>query len=147
MGTHKPGHQTRFKSQPEELCKSRSTTKEERTKNIKKNHSEAGKKFVVSFSRGKADKILPADAKCHHVTSPDIKIEEQDLKALDHFMLLPSRHSKRLKFLLSIQAFIKEALEQAESIAHILTERAVQEKKEHISKKKVHNERFEQPIS
>ena len=59
-------------------------------------------------------------------------------------MLLRSRHLKGLKFLLSIQAFNKEALEQAESIAHILTERAVQEKEERISKKKVHNERLKQ---
>ena len=51
---------------------------------------------------------------------------------------------KGLKFLLNIQAFNKEALEQAESIAHNLTERAGQEKEEGISKKKIHNERLKQ---
>ena len=61
-------------------------------------------------------------------------------------MLLPSRHLKGLKFLLSTQAFDKEALEQAESIAHILIERAVQEKEERISKKKVHNEVSSNPL-
>ena len=48
---------------------------------------------------------------------------------------------------MSIQAFNKEALEQAESIAHNLTERAGQEKAEGISKKRIHNERLKQSSS
>ena len=110
---------------------SKRRNKEHRRKNQKrkqKNILKQARNLLFLFSKEKADKILPTDAKYHHVNSPDIKIEEQDLKALDYFMLLPSRHLKGLKFLLSIQAFNKDAPEQAESIAHILTERAVQEK-------------------
>ena len=66
--------------------------KEHRRKNQKRKEKiilKQARNLLFLFSKEKADKILLADAKYHHVTSPDIKIEEQDLKVLDHFMLLP----------------------------------------------------------
>ena len=62
------------------------------TKKVKKYILKQARNFLFLFSKEKADKNLPVDVNYYHVPSPNIKIEEQDLKALDRTMLLPSRH-------------------------------------------------------
>ena len=109
--------------------KRRKTEHRTKNQNIKKNILKQARNLLFLFSEEKADKILPADAKYHHVTSPDIEIEEQDLKALDHSMLLPSEHLKGLKFLLSIQLSTKRPLSKQSPLLTFLQKEQYREKK------------------
>ena len=54
----------------------------------------------------------------------------EDLKALDHAMLEPSRYKKGLKYLIDNGAFDEKVCEQVELIHQALAERANQEKQE-----------------
>ena len=79
----------------------------------------------------KTDRILPKDTVYNQKLPADPKIVGEDLKALDHTMLQPSRDKKGLKYLIDNGAFDEKVCEQVESIYQALVERANQETQEH----------------
>ena len=85
---------------------------------------------MLILSETKTDRILPKDAVYNQKLPGDPKILEEDLKALDHKMLQPSRYKKQLKYLIDSGAFDEKVCEQVESIYQALVERANQEKQE-----------------
>ena len=85
---------------------------------------------MLILSETKTDRILPKDAVYNQKLPANPKILEEDLKALDHTMLQPSRYKKRLKYLIDNGAFDEKVGEQVESIYQALVERANQEKQE-----------------
>ena len=86
--------------------------------------------FLLILSETKTDRILPKDAVYNQKLPADPKILEEDLKALDHTILQPSRYKKGLKYLIDNGAFDEKVCEQVKSIYQALVERANQEKQE-----------------
>ena len=86
---------------------------------------------MLILSEKKTDRIFPKDAVYNQNLPADPKILEEDLKALDHTMLQPSRYKKGLKYLIDNGAFDEKVREQVESIYQVLVERANQGKQEH----------------
>ena len=96
----------------------------------RKNIIKQARHFLLILSETKTYRILPKDAVYNQKLPADPKMLEEDLKALYHTMLQPSRYKKGLKYLIDNGAFDEKVCEQVESIYQSLAGRANQEKQE-----------------
>ena len=130
------------------LSKRRKMENKRKNEKIKeKNIIKQATNFLLILSETKTDRILPKDAVYNQKLPADPKILVEDLKALDHTMLQPSRYKRGLKYLIDNGAFDAKVCEQVESIYQALFERANQEKQErNLRNEALENKKSQKPV-